>query len=262
MKRIACIVAMLLPLVASAQSFQVGARASVGADWKISKGLHLTVEEEMRTGDSFFSLGSLRTGVGLDYKPAKFLRLGVGYVLINPYSEEYVFKAPRHRLYADVGAHAAVGYFDFSWKERFQYTHRTGTFNVYQNTPDAFALKSRLGVEYKGFGMVEPGLFFEVRTALNDPWGSVSGDLKTTKAGRTYYDYTPGGYTHLYNNRYRGMLRADIKLSKQHLLRPYFLLDAVSSYEIDTNSTGDRLFSAGYNNYLSLSLGVGYTYKF
>ena len=45
MKKLLISLVLLLPLAAAAQtSTQSGARASVGIDWKIRKGLHLMVE--------------------------------------------------------------------------------------------------------------------------------------------------------------------------------------------------------------------------
>ena len=129
-------------------------------------------------------------------------------------------------------------------------------------TNNLVALKTRLGVSYKGWTYFEPGVFFEVRTQLNAPWGSTSGSLQTKSDGTTYYAYTHAGYTHTYNDRYRGIIRTDIKLGKHHVLRPYVLLDYISEYEIDTNSEGTRLFSAAYNNYFKVTPGIGYTFKF
>ena len=147
-------------------------------------------------------------------------------------------------------------------KERLQLTHRTGDFNVYQTTPNALALKSRIGVKYKGWRAVKPSAYFEVRTALNDPWGTTSGSVQYKKDGTSYYNYTPAGYTHVYNNRYRGSIGLDWDITKQHTLSPYVLLDYVSEYEIDANSAGTRLFSAANNNYFRVSLGIGYTFSF
>ena len=48
MKKIAIILAMMLPAAAFGQSFSTGARASVGVDYKIKKGLHIEAREEMR----------------------------------------------------------------------------------------------------------------------------------------------------------------------------------------------------------------------
>ena len=110
MKRLALTLALLLPMAAAAQTqFGGGARFSVGGEFKIRKGLHLSVEEEMRISGVFQSLNRMQTTVGLDYKPVKFLKLGAGYILINPYdSDQRSFKSPRHRLYADATAHVEV----------------------------------------------------------------------------------------------------------------------------------------------------------
>ena len=262
MKKFVYLMALLLPLTAAAQT-QSGVRASVAADWKIRKGLHLTVEEELRMDGVFKSLDRLQTTIGLEYKVSPYVKLGAGYILINPYSAgNLYFKEPRHRFYVDGMVHYNLNGFNFSLRERVQLTHRTGDFNAYQNTPNLVALKTRLGVSYKGWTYFEPGVFFEVRTQLNAPWGSTSGSLQTKSDGTTYYAYTPSGYTHTYNDRYRGIIRTDIKLGKHHVLRPYVLLDYVSEYVIDTNSEGTRLFSAAYSNYFKVTPGIGYTFKF
>jgi len=264
MKKLVLTLALLLPLAAAAQTdFGGGVRLSVAADYKITKGLHVNVEEEMRIGGAFQALNRLQTTVGVDYKPVKFLKIGVGYSLINPYDDvQRSFKPLRHRVFTDVTGHYTWNDFSFSLRERVQYTHRTGTFNVYQNTPDAFALKSRLGVEYKGWDYFEPGVFFEIRTQLNAPWGETVGSLQTKDDGTTYYNYKPTGYRHVYNDRYRLIFRTDIKLSEHHVLKPYALVDFYSPYVIDTNAEGTRLFSAAYVNRVNVSVGVHYTFKF
>ena len=270
MKRMFLVMALLLPMAAQAQTF--AGRASVEADYKIAKGFHVTAGEEVRTADSFSSLGSLRTTLGLTYKPVKFLKLGVGYTLINPFKVDKElddgtlysgFWAPKHRFFADIRGSVDLGYFQFSLKERLQLTHNgDADMNVYQNPRNALALKSRLGVKYKGWRAVQPYAQFEVRTALNDPWGYTSGSQQTKKDGTTYFAYTPTGYTHVYNNRYRGIFRTDIKLSKQHILRPYAYIDYLTDYVIDTNSEGSRLFSAEYDDHFRISVGISYTFKF
>ncbi|MBO4625495.1 MAG: DUF2490 domain-containing protein [Bacteroidales bacterium] len=264
MKKLVLTLALLVPLAAAAQTeFGGGTRFSVAADYKIRKGLHVNVEEEVRVGGVFQSLDRLQTTVGVEYKPFKYMKLGVGYTLINPYDgTERTFKPARHRAFLDVSGHYTWNNFSFSLKERVQYTHRTGTFNVYQNTPDAFAIKSRIGVEYKGWTYFEPGVFFEVRTQLNGPWGETSGSIKAKDDGTTYYAYTPTGYSHVYNDRYRLIFRTDILLSDHHVLKPYALIDFYSPYVIDTNREGTRLFGASYQDQMNVTVGISYTFKF
>lgn len=277
MKKLALsVLALLAGIMAQAQSASFAGRASVEADYKIVKGLHLSVGEEIRSNDNFSALGSLRTTVGLSYKPIKYLKVGVGYTLINPWkngkeieladestAKYYGFWAPKHRFFADVTGIVRWGDVQFSLRERVQMDHNADSdMNIYQDPRNKVALRSRLGVKYKGWNVVEPYANFEIRTQLNGAWGSTYGNPKTKKDGTTYYDYTPAGYTHVYNDRYRGELGVELNLGKRHTLNPYLLLDYLSEYEIDTNKKGTRLFSAAYSNSFRVSLGVGYTFNF
>jgi len=272
MKKLAFLAALLLPLAAGAQEF--AARTSVAADVKIQKGFHFTVEEELRIDDGFEGLDNMRTTFELSYKLSKFLKVDGGYTLINPYKNNDSYQGfwyPRHRLFGSVTATHRAGDFQFSWKEKLQFTHRTDdSLNVYQNVRNAVSLKSRVGVKYKGLATLEPFAYLEIRTALNEPWGETSGSVQTTNSGKQYYSYTHTGYTHVYNNRYRLNFGTEWSPSKQHNFNFGILADYCSDYNIDTNSPsnweekGVRLFvdTTGWENVFRLSLCVGYTYKF
>ena len=264
MKRLLILTAiLLLPLGAGAQTaMEWGTRVSAEANYKIAKGVHLYAEEELRTSNATFD--NVRTTLGFTYKPVKAVKMGVGYTLINARKQSTgEFKAPRHRLFADLSGTLRAGYLQFTLKERFQVTHRTGSFNAYENTPNAMALKSRLTVKYTYWRVTEPYLSFEVRTALNDPWGSVTGPAKwNSKGTKAYYDYTHMGYTHVYNNRYRGELGVNFELDKSHALKPYVLLDYCTDYDLDINAEGNHLMSAAYTDVLCLSVGLNYVFSF
>ncbi len=268
-KVILLLTAALLPFAAGAQTVELGARASAGVDYKIMKGLHIQAEEEIRAGSD--ALSNLRTTVGLTYKPVSWLKIGAGYVLINPYKTNkelddgtlYTgFWAPRHRVYADLTGYCRAGDFQFSLKERLQLTHRTGEFNAYQVTPNLVAVKSRIGVKYRGWKHFVPGVSAELRVALNNPTLGTLGEAGVTKSGKAYYEYTPAGYGTPDLDRLRLNLGGEIKFNKHHSLTPYVLADFCSDYEIDTNSEGNRLFSAVYNRYTFLSAGLSYVFSF
>ena len=256
MKKLAFLAALLLPLAASAQ-ISTGGRASVGVDYKVFKGFHIEAEEEVRTADNFAGLGSLRTSLGVSYKPIKYVKVGVGYTLINPFKIDkemddgslYTnFWYPKHRVYGDLTGTVKVWKFQFSLKERLQFTHNTDAdLNPYQSTRNALALKSKLGVKFKGWDFIEPSLSFELRTALNEPWGEISGKEQTTeKSKKKYYAYTHTGYTNVYNNRIRVNLGVDFKPAKHHTISPYVMYDYTMDYKIDTNGEGTRLYSYKY----------------
>lgn len=264
------LVALLLPFWAQAQvSSAVAGRASVGVDYKLTKGLHLTAEEEIRAGEDFSALGSLRTTVGVSYKPLKFLKFGVGYTFISPYKvnkkldDETTYTGfwkPKHRLMADVTGILRLGDFQLSLKERLQLTHNSDpSLNVYQEAPNLLALKSRLAVKYKGLKWLEPSFSLEARTQLNGAWGSYKTVIED---GETYMAYTPAGYTHAYNDRYRANLSLDFLLGKHHTLTPYVLFDFYHEYEIDTNKKGTKLKSFGYQDSFLTSLGLSYVFSF
>lgn len=263
--------AFLLPLTAFAQQF--GARTSVEADFKLRKGLHLGVEEELRLGAGNPGIDNFRSTVGVSWKASKYFKLGAGYTLINPYKYDVGFRNPRHRFYAEATGHVRLGDFQLSLKEKFQLTNRTeDSLNVYQTPRNALALKSRAGVKYKGLKDIglEPFGYFEIRTVLNGPWGETTGTIKQTDSERYYYNYVHTGYTHVYNNRYRVNLGTDYSISKNHTLTANVLLDFCSDYEIDTNGPskweekGVRLYTetTGWNDYFCPSLCFGYKYSF
>lgn len=271
MKKIVLLAAMLLPLAAGAQEF--AARTSVGADVKLMKGLHLGVEEEVRIDDGFEALDNMRTTVDLSYKINKNFKVQGGYTLINPWKQSASdFGYARHRLFFDAAYNHRAGDFQLSVKEKLQFTHRTDdSLNVYQNTRNAIALKTRLGVKYKGLQTIEPFVYLELRAALNDPWGEVSGSLQyTNNSNRPYYSYTHTGYTHAYINRYRLNIGADWAPSKRHNFTFGVLADYCNDYNIDTNGVsswaekGVRLFAdtTGWEDTFRLSLCLGYQYKF
>ena len=249
---------LMLPFAAGAQEF--AGRASVGVDYKVFKGFHIGAEQEFRTNDSFSGVGSLRTTLSLSYKPVKYVKFGLGYTFIEPWKVEkelsdgslYTgFWAPKHRFTADVTGILRLGMFQLSLKERAQLTHNGDSeMNTYQNPRNLVQLKSRAAVKYKGWRVVEPSAAFELRTCLNGAWGTVEGNK-----------FILDGYNHIYNDRYRVNLEADIKLSKHHTLTPYVLLDYISEYEIDTTKKG-KFKSAAYTDVFRTSLGIAYVFDF
>ena len=141
---------LCFPLIAFSQTDvaldpEFGGRVSICLDKRISKGLHVSLEEEVRFDNNFGSLDRLQSTVALSYKVHPNIKLGIGYVFINGYgANTNSFKDPRHRFMVDATGTLHLGNWNLSLKERFQVTHRSGEFNVYQNPQNAMTLKSRL----------------------------------------------------------------------------------------------------------------------
>ena len=264
---------LVLPMMAFAQTDvaldpEFGGRLSLGADWKITKGLHLSLEEEVRFDNNFGSFDRLQTTIGMSYKVHPNIKLGLGYGLINGYgANSGSFKNPRHRFMADATGTLHLGKWNLSLKERFQVTHRTGDFNVYQNPQNALTLKSRLKAQYKGFGKVQPYAYFEVRNYLNAPVieaaydGSVYVTLddysETGEAGWFLTGFN-GGYV----NRLRGSLGLDYKIDKHNTLNFYFLGDYIIDKEVDANAEGTQLKSYTKETGFRGWIGAGYEFAF
>ena len=259
MKRILFLLGLLLPVASIAQTTtDVGAgmqgRISVGADYKIVKGLHLNLEEEVRFNQS---LQRLQTTVGVDYKVNKYFKTGISYGWIEKYKSVKKEFRPYHRgrLYVQTGV--SFGDFHLSLRETLQLTHKSGTMNTTQAPRNALALKSRIKLDYKGWKPVEPYVFFELRTALND--AKVNATYNT--ATGTWSDYSFGGYGIVHNNRYRTGLGVDWTLAKHHKLGLYGLLDRNLDRVIDTDK--DRVLqSFTIEKSFTGVLGLSYTFRF
>ena len=270
---IVLILGLVLPMVAFAQTDvaldpEFGGRLSIGADWKIIKGLHLSLEEEVRFDNNFGSFDRLQTTVDINYKVHPNIKLGLGYALINGYgANSESFKNPRHRFMANATGTLHLGDWNLSLKERFQVTRRTGDFNVYQNPQNALTLKSRLKAQYKGFGKVQPYAYFEVRNYLNAPVIEAAYDgtiyvtlddySETGEAGWFLKGFN-GGYV----NRLRGSLGVDVRLDKRNTLNFYLLGDYLMDKEVDANAEGTKLKSYTKETGFRGWIGAGYEFAF
>ena len=267
------ILGWFLPFMAFSQTNialdpEIGGRISVVADWRIVRGLHLWLEEEARFDNNFGSFDRLQTTMGINYKVHPNIKLGLGYALINGYgAKSESFKNPRHRFMADAMGTLHFGNWNLSLKERFQVTRRTGDFNMYQNPQNALTLKSRLKAQYKGFGMVRPYAYFEVRNYLNAPVieaaydGSVYVNIDDySEEGEAGWFLT--GFNGGYVNRLRGSLGADIRLDKHNIVNVYFLGDYLMDKVVDANAEGTKLKSYTKETGFRGWIGAGYEFAF
>ena len=252
---------------------EFGARFALQVDKKLAKGLHVSVEEELRIDDNFGSLNRLQTTLGVSYKVLPFLKLGAGYTLINGYdASTSAFKSARHRLFFDATASHRFGDWQLSLRERLQMTHRTGDFNQYQNPANLWGLKSRVKVVYKGLRRCEPYASLELRHVLNAP--VINAVYSTTADTWGYYDASGSftqkgdagwfldGFNGSYLNRVRGALGFKYKFNKRNSIDLCLLADYCIDKEVDANSEGTKLKSYTRETGLKGWLTAGYTYQF
>ncbi|MCR4824339.1 MAG: DUF2490 domain-containing protein [Bacteroidales bacterium] len=254
---------MLIPALGSAQGTvnalenDFATRTSIAVDKKLAKGFHLSAEYELRTENALSKIDRHQFSVGLDYKFNNWLKGGLSYTFFDRYGTNAGWE-PRHRLSGSLTFGYRLGDWRFSLRELVQVTHKTEDLNVYQETRNLVALKSRFKIQYKGFANVEPYAFFELRNVFNDPSCSAT----YTSSTGTYSDYTFLGYGDTYLNRYRGALGLEWKISQNHAIDFYGLFDYCYDKNIDTNQEGTKLKSLTYDQKFLTTVGIGYKFSF
>lgn len=246
---------------------EVGGRLSFSVDKKIVKGLHVSLEEEVRMDNNFKSFDRFHTTLGIAYKVHPNVKVGLGYSLINPYStNNKAFKSSRHRLMADVIGSMQFGNWRLSLKERFQATYQSGDMNEYQSPRTALALKSRLKVSYKGLRQWEPYAAVEMRNVFNAPVvvANYDGTDYLTEAMSQYGEagWFLSGFNGGYVNRLRGTLGVDYRLDKRNSIDISLMADYVMDKVVDANAAGTKLKSYTLEKGLVGWIAAGYTYAF
>ncbi len=216
---------------------EFGMELSAGFDKKIIKGLHLTVEEEMRLDNNFKSFDRLQTTVG------------------------------QHRLMFDVTGTLHLGKWNLSLKEQFQWTYHAGSsYNVYQYPRNALTLKSRLMIKYKGHHIAEPYAYVELRNIFNAPSVTANYDGTSYLTEEGYSTDMPGWFINRYGNAYinrvRGSIGVNVKVHEHHSLKFYILGDYVHDKVIDANSEGTKLKSYNIEKGFVGKFGIGYTISY
>lgn len=272
LKKIVFFLIAFVPFALSAQTSvdldsEFGGRISVGIDKKIQKGLHVSLDEELRLDDNFKSVNRLQMNLGVDYKLMQYIKLGVGYSLINPYDmTENAFSDAKHRIVFSATGIVRYGQWRFALKEQFQLTHRTGSFNEYQNPRNALTLKSRLSAKYNYSERFAPYVFVEFRSVLNAPVvvASYDGTNYLTSSGSKTGDagWFLDGFSGSYLNRIRLGVGAQIKFDVHNGLNICLLLDRVSDKIVDANAEGTKLKSYTKETGFVGQIGVGYVYSF
>ena len=247
---------------------EVGGRLTFGLNKRVSKGLHVCWEEAVWFDGNLSSFNRLQSTLSVRYKVLPWLKVGVGYSLINGY-EGSSFNPPRHRLMADVTGSYQVGDWQFSLRERVQMTHRTDSYNEWQTPGNAWMLKSRLKVTYKAFRRWEPYGTFEVRNMLNAPvvkatynettgiWVSSETGLAANEAG-----WFLDGFNSVYINRLRGTLGVSYRINRGSVIDVCLMGDFMTEKKVDANAKGTKLKAYTRETNFVGWLAVEYSYMF
>ena len=265
---------LICPIAASAwdEPASLGARLSAEADYKIKRGLHAFVSEELRFGGTNIFDRSY-TEIGISYKVADYLKTSVSYTAIAVYESEITeldsntlmaryWYEWRHRFTGDITGSLKAGQWRFSLRERIQATYKATELNNYQQPQTTWVLRSRLKASYK-FRTVplQPYAYIEPRILFNGAkWSSES-------MGPQYEDARFLGHKDVYMNRLRNSIGVEWRLSSAHSLDLYCLYDCLWNKEVDARKEGS---SKGVGLKAPIhtrsgskaSIGVGYKYEF
>ena len=241
MKRIIiAALASTFALMGMAQDF--GLWTSAGVKKSLNSKLSIEAEGEFRTQDGLSKVDRWTIGAGLDYKIASFLKFDAGYKYIYGYKESETTKKgnivssywqSRHRVFASLTGKVEWNRFEFSLRERWQYTYRPSQSVAKYDGDDGsqkadeyisgkckHVLRSRLEVEYNIKKCpITPYVSCELYNLMGDGW-----DHEKTR-------WTVGG---------------QYKINKKHALDIF--------YRYQDESDDDE--NSGH------AIGIGYVYKF
>jgi len=249
MKRLFCIIwaTFGMTLMASAQSDDFGMYYELGAEKKLNKKWSVGLEGEFRTRNNTKTADRWSAGVNAEYKIVKGLKASAGYnFLYDNNAEQLTWKnelpnkwtpsywGVRHRFNLQLQGSVALGNFNLSLRERWQYTYRPEKTverwdfdnahweDKVRSGKGKHQLRSRLQVSYdKKRGTVEPYASIE----LYNSWSI---------------------------EKIRYTIGADWKLSKQHILGAYYLFQ--KRHNADTEMDDDEPDMHW--------LGIAYKFKF
>lgn len=238
------LLAVAIPSGAQESSSETGLWISSEVQKKLSAQWSVSGEAEYRLRDNFGSTDRWTVALSTAYKPLSWLKLDAGYKLmrvLNPGEAKWkdngvdmdkwtpAWWCTKHRFFASATASLSLGRFDFSLRERWQFTYRpettTDRYDVdddewEEKTKDSkskHAFRTRLMAEYN------------IPKCKVDPFASM--ELYNQKGGLQKIRYTVG---------------ADWKLSKQHQLSLFYrYIDSKDSEEPNMHV-----------------IGLGYKFKF
>jgi len=169
-----------------------GAGIELSASKKVTKGLSISLDGEVRTQEAVSEMERFSIGADLSYKISSWLKADAGYLLmakrtLEKAKKNYVYSAywsPRHRAFSSLTfSWEPIKHFEISLRERYQWTQTPGV-NVkryyvrypgvraadkWAPTADEHLLRSRIEVQYSRKKLAwEPYVSIESLNDLSD----------------------------------------------------------------------------------------------
>lgn len=250
-------------------ALKFGFQSVIEAEMSVLPELKVKAGTELRVQGDFLYKRQLRFNAGAEYKLAKrFWFLGE-YTLIRKFNNGGKVSY-RHRT--TIGLKETVKFnkkSKLSFSEKLEWSHRTGDFNEYQNTRDAFDVKLKAKYSFsfnKKIGVFASG---EARVSFSEP-----------KLNDIYYDpelmqftdaagFSKGeegwflnGFKRIALNRLRGNLGFNFSFNRHHKVELSALLDYNKNLEIDANKKGTVIKSLVIDRSFTLFGKLAYSFSF
>jgi len=247
MKRLlsALLVAAALPLMAQEQD--LGLDLTLGGDIKIDRRWSIGVEGEMLSRNDCKTIERWRLGAEASFRATRWLKLTAGYQLqYNNYQEKIKYESSgelknwrpsywkeAHRLYASATLSASCGRFDFSLRERWQYTLRPESTQRRYDFGDKAWEDHLIETRHKHILRSRVKVGYDIPKCKIDPYASVE----------------------LFNgwelDKTRYIVGVEWKIRKVHTVDVFYRYDNMGKQDPLENTDNDMHI-----------VGLGYTYKF
>lgn len=227
MRLFSILIFILFTTIAMAQLDNKGVWSSVSVEKKVGE-IDWSAETELRTIYGVQLVDRWSLGLGADYRVNDYLKVALGYSLMNTLDSKYYNYQFRHRFNALATGRVKVDRFTFSLRERLQLTTKNdskrirddGSIDTYQINP-ALVWRNRLQMEYNiRKSKFTPSLSAESSYELNNP------------DGNTFY-------------KMRYILNVDYKINKRNTIALYTVLN--QGLDDDEDSYDKYVLGVSYN---------------
>ncbi len=136
-------------LFAQGEYTDFGTNVGIDISKKLGKNFEIGFEEEFRTKNNVSEVDRFMTSATFSYSPIrKYLKLGVGYVLIADWREVEEYYNLRHRFLGQASTKFEFRRFTFGLRSRYQFMWIDESRDRYNWNPRAY-WRNRLNVSYK-----------------------------------------------------------------------------------------------------------------
>lgn len=135
---------------------------------KLNDKFSLFITEEFRLKENFTMINLFYTDMGVEVKPAKFLKVALSYRAIQKYIYQDETYSHRHRFQLDITLKKKFDNLSFAWRQRFQREVRNINSSEDGMMPEWYT-RSKLTIKYETDGDFSPYFATELRYQFHNP---------------------------------------------------------------------------------------------